>query len=826
MTQAKEMQEGRTAIRLRGVRVHNLKGLDLDIPLGRWTVICGRSGTGKSSLAIDTLFAEGQRRYIESLPAYARQFLPRFDRPDVDSIENLPPAVAVGQERYAKASTIVAAAAGLLPYWRLLFAHHSQTWCVNCQQPVQADSPASIAQRLERLPADSTVTVAFILENTQEPEELLPALREEGFIRIEAAGQLLRLDGSDLKIPSATQPIYVLVDRICIGQAAHARIAEALETAFSEGEGTLAVKIDDQWQRFSDRLICPTCQTEYPAPSEALFNPANPEAACPDCQGKGQTDGLCPTCQGKRLQPGALAHRIGGRDFADVLNMTVLEAATFLEQWSTGQPETSQPHIRSAADHLRSRLQYLVSVGLGYLNLDRSVSSLSVGETQRVALTTALGSSLSNTLFVLDEPTAGLHPDEIPGLIGAIRRLVGQGNTVVTVEHDLKAIFASDHVIELGPEPGETGGQIIYQGDIIHFTHCEESPTIQFRQNPKKWTPKPPAHPGIFQIEGARKNNLQDLTVKFPANCMCVVAGVSGAGKSSLVFDTLYPAVQQTLAGKTATGEFDQMWGAERFDEVVFIDAETLGRSNRANAATYIKIFDEIRRMFAETPEAKMRGLKLGDFSFNVPGGRCERCEGAGILTVDMQFLPDVRMTCPDCGGHRYMQNVLEVKLRGRNIAEVLQLTVTRAFHFFREVRKIQQKLFVLQTAGLGYLQLGQPLSTISNGEAQRLKLASMIGSGGKKRLLLFDEPTTGLHPMDVVDWIYCVRALVDLGHSLVIVTNDLQVLSAADHIIELGPGAGAEGGRIIGQGTPQQIAQLDTPCGIALRNFLDGISN
>lgn len=874
-------------------------------------------------MAFDTLYAEGQRRYIESFPAYARQFLPKLDRPDVDRIDNIPPAIAVGQSSLAKSRrTTVAAAAGILDYLRLLFTQRAQTKCIRCQIPVTAESPVSLTDKLTALPAETAVMVAFPLavDDDTDMDDLAQSLREEGYVRAAANGQLHRITQELLPRPTDGQPLRVILDRFRVGQTDPNRMAEALEAAFGRGLGTVHLQINDDWQSFTDRLICPTCGTEYPEPSVALFNWANEEAQCPRCEGTGEVaqfefakavpdpsktllqdalaplssdshkgererffqqlrelgvpldvpvekldpahqkllwegaektafDGLsgflhrldrkryqtkvrhflnryrkherCPECQGKRLAAPVLAHHLADKDFAEVLQLTAEEALVFLQPFKGEKRPHQTPASADspALGHLWRRLKYLCTAGLGYITLDRSVGTLSVGEAQRVALTTALGSGLSRTLFVLDEPTAGLHPSDTAKLIEAIRDLQRQGNTVVVVDHDLDVLMAGDQVVELGPEPGDAGGHLVYQGTPEGLQHAADSYTAEFLASTVKPARTPRQPKGHLHLEGARQHNLRNLNVRFPLGCLCVVAGVSGAGKSSLVFDTLYPAVLRGLGDMSMTaGEYDKLWGVERLDEAVSIDAESVGRSHRSNPATYLKIFDDIRKLFAETLEAKTRGLTAGAFSFNTAGGRCDRCEGAGYLTVDMQFLPEVRTTCPECDGRRYSQKVLEIKYRGRNIDEVLRLTVDKAIGFFRGETKIQEKLTLLRAVGLGYIKLGQTLATLSGGEAQRLKLASMMTATRRRSLFFFEEPTTGLHAADVRTLIACFDSLVDVGHSVIVVEHNQQVLRAADHIIELGPGAGNQGGQIVAEGTPLEIADRPTPCGLQLR--------
>ena len=899
------------------MHVHNLKGFDLDIPLGKLVVITGVSGSGKSSLAFDTLYAEGQRRYIESFPAYARQYLPKFAKPAVDRIENIPPAIAIGQDKsVASSRATLAGAVGLLEYLRLLFARSARTVCPDCEIDVTRASPESVAEEIGTLAPETPITVAFpvFLGAETDMDEFAQGLREQGFLRVEVEGEIHRISNELIPRPKEGSPVRVLIDRLTAGRATEARFIEALESAFERGEGSVHSRVGEEWRTYTDRLVCDRCGRAFPAPEPALFHWSNPQAACADCRGSGARpeydprkvfpdprrtvrqkgvaplatpghkaeferllelaptldlpidlpierfddeqrdrlwsgapdagfDGIlgffgrversrhkattriflnrfrryvpCETCRGKRLTPEVLAHRFAGMDFAELLCLDVESASKFF-----AEPKIDDQAARPALEQIRRRLEYLGRVGLGYLTLDRPAKTLSIGEAKRAAMTAVFGAGLARTLYVLDEPTTGLHPRDIDRIIDALRDLRDAGNTVVVVEHSIEVLQAADHVIDLGPGAGSQGGRLVYAGPPDGLAEIEDSVTAEFLDptaSIRRVARKPR---GFLRLEGACQRHLRRLDVSFPLGCLCVVAGVSGAGKSTLVIDTLYPAVARALGDESASpGPFATLRGADRLDEVALVDGSLVGRSTRSNPATYIKIFDEIRRLFAETLEARTNGLTASDFSFNVAGGRCEQCEGTGLRTIDMQFLPEVRIDCPECAGARYGERILQVKRGGRNIAEVLDLTVRQAFRFFRNETTIQARLDRLKQVGLGYVRLGQSVATLSGGERQRLKLASYLASRQSRRgLLVFEEPTSGLHPADIETLLACFDELIDAGHSLVVVEHDPWILRRADHILELGPGAGAEGGRLIAQGTPAEVADLSTATAGLLR--------
>jgi excinuclease ABC subunit A len=925
----------------------------LDLPHHQLIVFCGVSGSGKTSMALDTLYAEGQRRYIESFSAYTRQFLEQLDKPDAERIDGIPPAIAVTHKNPSRSNrATVGTVTEVNDYLGLLFARVGEVICYCCCQRVRRDSPETAAESLAAVPEGARLMIGFdaVVPADEPIGTWLAGLVAQGYVRAVVGTRTEAVESGLAARLSAGERITIVLDRLTAGSASAVRLQEALEGAFAAGDGTsvvfvegtslttggsgsggtakpetakppaASVEIDGRdWARllFSAALRCEVCGIDYPDPEPQLFDFNRPLGACAECEGFGNIvatdmqrvvpdptksiregaiapwnspayahelaelialaddyglpvdvpyaelteeqrrliergvpernfgglDGFfrwlerrkykmhlrvflsrwrtylpCPACGGARLRPEALSVRVGGKNFADMCRMKTADAHAFLEQLVV--PEWQRRIAQPMVADVRARLAYLVDVGLGYLALDRPLRTLSGGEAQRVALTATLGSSLVDMLYVLDEPSVGLHPADVAPLATAIERLQQRGNTVVVVEHEEDIIRRADQVVEFGPAAGEDGGRIVFQGTPRQLAASSGSRTGDWlagrralgRNGPRRSTAQ-----GWVKLRGARGNNLQNLTVEFPLGVLCLVTGVSGAGKSTLVDKTLYPALAIRLqkdsdaADPPAALEYDDMLGAGQLEEVVHIDQSPIGRSPRSNPATYIKAFDPIRLLFAEQTEARARGLTAGHFSFNLEGGRCERCHGDGLLTVDMQFMADVYMRCPECGGRRYRRQVLEVKYRGLDIAEVLDMTARQAFTFFRGQRKVQAKLKHLLDVGLDYLRLGQPATTLSGGEAQRLKLAAHLAAKRRGRaLFILDEPTTGLHFSDIVQLVDCFDALLEVGHSLVVVEHNLQLMKAADWLIDLGPGAAEAGGQVIATGTPEEVATCD----------------
>jgi excinuclease ABC subunit A len=915
-------------IELRGVAVHNLKNVDLDLERGKLIVFCGVSGSGKTSLALDTLYAEGQRRFIESFSTYTRQFLERLEKPAAERIDGIPAAIAVTRDEVSRSNrATVGTATETVEYLRLLMARIGRLFCTGCGQLIQRESAPEAAAAVNELPAGSKfMVVAPVLEAVGD-------LRERGFARVIVGSELISLDDPQQigALTKSTLPVRVVVDRLTARQVQPKRLVDSLETAFKLGRGqceiwwrgdtssvapvraaTNETLSGQSWQLwgFVSELRCPRCNIQYAQPEPRQFSFNSPLGACPVCEGfgslidydlelivpdpgktiragavapwttpayeqelsqllaiaadvelpvdvpfrelspeqvrviqegvpernfgglRGFFAGLdkqkfkmqtrtflnrwrssreCPACHGARLNEQALAWKVNGLNIAEISALRLDKALPFFEQLPLSSNE--QQIARTMLEQVRSRLKFLVNVGLGYLSLDRTLGTLSSGEGQRVALTSALGSSLVNMLYVLDEPSVGLHPRDVEPLVRAVRGLQRRGNTVVVVEHEEALIREADQIVEIGPGAGELGGKITFQGslaDLLQFPESNTSGYLTGRRGVSIPAERRPKKRGSLRLIGARGHNLQNLTVEFPLGLLCVVSGVSGAGKSSLVQETLYGAVcrrKQKDCDKPLP--YDDVIGDGQIDDVILVDQSPVGRSPRSNPVTYIKAFDEIRKVFAETVEAKTRNYTAGHFSFNVDGGRCETCAGEGYIQVEMQFLADVFMKCAQCDGKRYRREILAVTHRGRNIADVLDMTVREAFSFFRGQAKVQGKLKQLIDVGLDYLRLGQPANTLSAGESQRLKLAAHLSEATRSRtLFLLDEPTTGLHFSDIVQLLDCFDALLAIGHSLIVVEHNLQLMKAADHIIDLGPGAADEGGRVVVAGTPEEVAQ------------------
>lgn len=821
-------------IQLRNVRVNNLQHVDLDIPHGQWIGFCGLSGSGKSSLAFDTLYAEGQRRYIESLAPHTRQYLNQLDKPIADRIDGIPPAIAVKAFRgKVGKKTTVGTATEVTEYMRLMFAQIANVVCPDCHIDVTRQSPQSVAQELVTLDEGVRYQVVFHGNPDEDLVSTLVAAGRNGFARAIASGQTIDLANPDVSgLPAVdpnAEPIRIVVDRLKSGTEL-ARIRESIEIAFQFGGGTCEVLLDrpvelssailtvDQrdWhlRSFSRELKCGHCGRVVPKPEPRLFSFSNKAGACSECDGVGwvananSTD--CETCQGARLNADALSFQIGGKNLSEIGSMEISEAGEFIESLELTASE--QAVTRQMVPQIHARMKFLCDVGLGYLTLDRSLRTLSAGEAQRVSLTSCLSSTLVNMLYVLDEPSVGLHVHDTQRLAESIKRLHDRGNTVVVVDHDERIIQAAERVIEFGPEAGAAGGEIVFDGTVDELLACEESVTGNFLAGRRGFAIEPENRRqprGRIRLAGASGHNLKNLDLDFPMGCLCVVTGVSGAGKSSLVQQTLYGAICQRKEKTCETPlPYTEVFGESQFDEVVLVDQSPIGRSPRSNPVTYVKAFDDIRRTYAETLDAKTHNIKVGQFSFNVAGGRCDKCEGAGQLSIDMQFLSDIYIVCDQCRGTRYRDEVLAVKYRGKSIAEALNLTVREAFSFFRGQPKVQAKLKSLIDVGLDYIRLGQPATTLSSGEAQRLKLGHYLNASKSKRaLFLLDEPTTGLHMRDVTRLLDCFDALLSVGHSLIVVEHDLQLIKNADWIIDLGPGAATMGGHVVVAGTPETVA-------------------
>lgn len=843
------MPESTPLIRIRGASQHNLDHIDLDLPRNRFIVITGVSGSGKSSLAFDTLFAEGQRRYLEAFSSYARRFLPgvvRRDAPRVESIEGLSPAIALEQRQLPRnPRSTVGTLTEIHDHLRLLYAHLGTVFCPDCNQPIQAFTIARMVQETFQWPEGTRIMVLAPLG--QVPETMLGAtfrrLRREGYARIRANGTIHELDPPPALPRRPHHSIDVVVDRLVLRRSDSRRLSDALELAASLAGGTAAVlSLDGTEKTFCDSYRCGRCGREAAAPTPSLFSFHHPLGACPVCRGLGipvdlakaleseETEEdllgwgmeVCEACGGSRFNPAARAVRLAGLGIHEASRLPLLE----FRSWLTGIPlDNTQAAIaeRPLREILR-RLDRLEELDLAYLTLERVAASLSGGEAQRVRLAQQLSAPLSGVLYILDEPSVGLHARDHRRVLRTVRKLLETENTVIVVEHDFETILAADHVVDLGPGAGTQGGRLLYAGPPAGLTNHPTSLTGRYLSGKKQLPPskhRTPFQLGALKLVGATGRNLKNISAAFPVGCLTCVTGVSGSGKSTLVMDTLYRAMARLLhRSRRPAAPFQDLQGWDAFDRVVCVDQAPIGKSPRSTPATYTGVFDLIRNLYARLPEARARGYSARRFSFNSRGGRCETCGGDGVQRIEMVFLPDVYVTCADCGGRRYLPEVLDVRFKGHSIADVLAMTVLEALDLFANLPAIRGKLDVLQSVGLGYLGLGQPGTTLSGGEAQRLKLAKELGRKARGRTLyLMDEPTTGLHADDIAKLLDLIQRLIDAGNTVILIEHHLDVIQRADYVMDLGPEGGPGGGFVVAEGTPQDIAAaLPSHTGEALR--------
>jgi excinuclease ABC subunit A len=866
-------------IRIRGAREHNLKSIDLEIPRGKLVVITGVSGSGKSSLAFDTIYAEGQRRYVESLSAYARQFLEQMDKPDVDLIEGLSPAISIEQKTTSKnPRSTVATVTEIYDYLRLLYARIGRPHCWSCGKPITSQTVTQIVDQVLALPSGTKIQVLgpVVRGRKGEYRQIFTQMRKEGFVRVRVNGKLHDLDEPIELDKNKKHTIEVVVDRLVVTLDIPRRLADSLETALKLADGIVTINLPDTGKdlTFSERMACIECGVSYPEISPRIFSFNNPHGACPACDGlgtklEGSSAGIdsslrllseeffgaslgsldrrykdtqssrvreeietyverlasvrpCPECQGARLRKESLAIRVGGLNIAELTRKSVKDASAFfaaLGGASSGNGDLSLSEkereiARRILKEIQERLGFLINVGLDYLTLDRTAATLAGGEGQRIRLATQIGSSLVGVLYILDEPSIGLHQRDNVRLLNTLKRLRDLGNTVLVVEHDEETIRSADYVIDLGPGAGISGGRVVAAGTPQDIMASRQSLTGRYLAGELSIAVPRVRRPQTGQyltIVGARQHNLKNIDVEIPLGLFTCVTGVSGSGKSTLVADILRKALDARLyGGRERPGDHDKLLGVEHIDKVIDIDQAPIGRTPRSNPATYTGVFTFIRELYALTPEARMRGYQPGRFSFNVKGGRCEACQGDGLIQIEMHFLPDVYVTCDVCKGKRYNRETLEIKYKGASIADVLNMTVEEALRFFENVPRIKEKLQTLYDVGLGYIKLGQSATTLSGGEAQRVKLSRELSRRSTGRTLyILDEPTTGLHFADIQQLLDVLHRLRDAGNTVLVIEHNMDVIKTADHIIDLGPEGGDEGGKVVATGTPEEIARI-----------------
>ena len=817
-------------ITIKGAREHNLKNLDLEIPRDRFVVITGLSGSGKSSLAFDTIYAEGQRRYVESLSAYARQFLEQMGKPDVDSIEGLSPAISIEQKNTSRnPRSTVGTVTEIYDYFRLLFARIGRPFCYQCGDPITAQTVQQMVETIQLLPTGTKLHILAPIVRGRKGEyrkELLNAQRA-GYIRARIDGQIIELS-KDIKLKKQHKhSIEIVVDRLIMkaDEAFSRRLADSVESALKLAEGLVGVLTDnDRVTLYSEHSACIRCGVSYPEITPRIFSFNSPHGACPDCDGIGVTmvagcpefedyshRDPCLTCGGARLKPESLSIKIADQSIADITKLSIQGTAEFIDAMTLSDRDRfiGQRILKE----IRERLDFLNNVGLEYLTLDRPAGSLSGGEGQRIRLATQIGSGLVGVLYILDEPSIGLHQRDNRRLLQTLLRLRDMGNTVVVVEHDAETMLEADHLLDLGPGAGVEGGHLIAQGPPKTIMQSPDSLTGKYL-NGHHFVSLPPRQrsaKGILAVVEARKFNLKSVTAKIPLGLLTCVTGVSGSGKSTLIIEVLFHSLSQLLYQKKPKIDgCKKLKGVDALDKVIDIDQSPIGRTPRSNPATYTGLFSFIRDLFANLPESRVRGYKPGRYSFNVKGGRCETCQGDGLIKIEMHFLPDVYVTCEACKGKRYNRETLDVLYKGKTIADILDMTVAEALEFFSPFPSIRAKLQTLADVGLHYIKLGQSATTLSGGEAQRVKLSKELSKRATGRTLyILDEPTTGLHFADIQRLLEVLNRLVESGNTVLIIEHNLDVIRNADWVIDLGPEGGDRGGRIVAEGPPSHIISV-----------------
>lgn len=814
------------AIRIRGARVHNLRNVDIDIPRDALTVITGVSGSGKSSLAFDTLYAEGQRQYIDSLSTYARQFLDQMPRPDVDSIHGLAPTLAIDQKPGSTgARSTVATITEIYDYLRLLYARVGTPHCSECGSTIAQQSADVIRDSLLFLPEKTKLVLMAPLVRGRRGahREILESIQKAGLVRARVDGEMYLLEEVPVLAPRKNHTIEAVIDRISIREGIEPRLQDSVDLALRLGEGlmsTLVANDSGEWDEaiYSTTMACIECGASFEELEPRTFSFNSPYGACPGCDGLGQigegeTADVCPDCQGGRLRSEALNVTINGLSIDRLTAMPLNESAEWIAKLNSGLSALQLKVAEPISREVSKRLSYLQRVGVSYLTLNRPADTLSGGELQRVRLATSIGSGLVGVCYVLDEPSIGLHPADHDRLIECMRDLQEQGNTVVIVEHDEATMRSADFLVDIGPGAGSHGGHIISQGTPAQVESDPDSLTGKYLKG-QSHVPVPderrvPKSSHWITLKEASTHNLKQVTVKFPLGTFIGVSGVSGSGKSSLIDDTLYPALAKKLGlVTTKPGPHKSLTGANMIDKLIPIDQAPIGRSPRSCPATYAGVLDEVRKVFAATRESKTRGFSASRFSFNASAGRCELCKGHGVERIEMNFLSDLFVTCSRCGGKRFNRQTLQVRFKGANVADVLDMSIDEAAEFFENVPKIQRLLHSLQEVGLGYLHLGQSSTTLSGGEAQRIKLGTELARASTGRTLyLLDEPTTGLHFADVERLVRVLQRLVDAGNTVLVIEHNFDLLAACDWIIDLGPEGGFGGGQVLAAGTPEQVA-------------------